>query len=204
MTPEQLAARWLAGVPRFKLHGGNLLPEADAIAAIAQRLAPGDDLVERATAALEGVTPGNWEAVFDRQTWGWLEVDGPSFKIGAPTRATDLTLADEAQRKRDARFIAFTRQWVPEAAARLSALTAELDAAYKAVDENWVTHQRVVAAETEAANMRAILATIVSRCDTAKQQCNDGEPVSAFNLASAILGQIGSYRATLQPSEKPE
>ena len=50
MTPEQLAARWLADVDRiypWAKHQPMMLEE-DALAAIARRLAPGDDLVERA------------------------------------------------------------------------------------------------------------------------------------------------------------
>ena len=129
------AAKVLADVSRHSLDfcdrmeidkDGVWMHVDDAIDAIA-KLGAGDGLVERAEAALEGVTDGPWEAVYNRQTWGWVEVDGPSFKIGAPTQATDLTLADEAQRKRDARFIAFTRQWVPEAAARIAALTAQVE-----------------------------------------------------------------------------
>ena len=49
----------------------------------------------------------------------------------------------------------------------------------------------------ENERLRAIMATIISRCDTAKQQCREGAPVSAFNLACGILGQIGSARAAL-------
>ena len=47
MTPEQLAARWLADCRRFQVPRGVVLYEADALAAIARHLAPGDDLVER-------------------------------------------------------------------------------------------------------------------------------------------------------------
>ncbi|WRH62089.1 MAG: hypothetical protein RSE12_17205 [Fuscovulum sp.] len=61
MTPEQLAARWLADVPRFVHVGEELLREDpngayvhwhDLLPAIARHLAPGGDLVERATAVL--------------------------------------------------------------------------------------------------------------------------------------------------------
>jgi hypothetical protein len=56
MTPTEQAARWLADVPRYTpMDDVFRLPEphireAAAIAAIARHLAPGDDLVERATA----------------------------------------------------------------------------------------------------------------------------------------------------------
>lgn len=57
MTPTEQAARWLADVKRYRVHpkrpnvmftadDGRWLPEADALAAIARHLAPGDDLAE--------------------------------------------------------------------------------------------------------------------------------------------------------------
>jgi hypothetical protein len=181
MNPTEQAARWLADVPRLETWSGNpVIWEADALAAIARHLAPGDDLVERATAAIEGVTEGPWKAAYSK----WepnnfiVQTDHPCRRVLAQFDGDGD--GPDAQSLADARFIAFTRQWVPEAAARLSALRAE------------------------NASTLAILATIVSRCDTAKQQCSDGEPVSAFNLASAILGQIGGYRSTMPTSEKPE
>ena len=57
MTPEQLAARVLADVDRiypWAKHQPMMLEE-DALAAIARHLAPGDDLVERANAALDAL-----------------------------------------------------------------------------------------------------------------------------------------------------
>lgn len=90
-------------------------------------------------ALLQGVTAGPWQAVFDRQTWGWLEVDGPSFKIGAPTRATDLSLADEVQRKTDARFIAAARELVPALRAALD--EAEARARYAETDAGYLRTQ---------------------------------------------------------------
>jgi uncharacterized membrane protein len=52
----------------------------------------------------------------------------------------------------------------------------------------------------ENERLRSILATIVARCDRAKQDCKEGAPVSAFNLASGILGQIGSDAVALRAS----
>lgn len=50
----------------------------------------------------------------------------------------------------------------------------------------------------ENERLRGVLATIVVRCDAAKQQCREGARVSAFNLASGILGQIGSDAVALR------
>ena len=47
MTPEQLAARWLADAHVYRYDTGDLISKADALAAIARHLAPGDELVER-------------------------------------------------------------------------------------------------------------------------------------------------------------
>lgn len=59
-------------------------------------------------------------------------------------------------------------------------------------------------AEAERDRLREILRTIISRADNAKQLCANGYPVSAYNLASAILGQIGSDAATLRHDEGGE
>jgi len=56
-------------------------------------------------------------------------------------------------------------------------------------------------AEAEVERLRDILRTIVSRAEDAKRMCADGHPVSAYNLASGILGQIGSDVATLRSPE---
>ncbi len=64
---------------------------------------------------LDEATPGPWHVERDKQTWGWVDVVGPSFSVGGPTRATDLSLADEAKRLADARLIAMA----PDLAAAL-------------------------------------------------------------------------------------
>jgi len=50
MTTTEQAARWLADVPRYTppYTNGNWITEADALAAIARLIAPGDDLVAQA------------------------------------------------------------------------------------------------------------------------------------------------------------
>ncbi len=83
------------------------LPEVAAIA----RMGAGDGLVAQATAALEGVTDGPWE-----------EVSGDVYAAGA---GSPLALTP-VYHKPNARFIAFARQWVPEAAAHIAALTAQV------------------------------------------------------------------------------
>ena len=63
------------------------------------------------------------------------------------------------------------------------------------------TDERVMALEAENARLRETLRTIVSRCDDAKRLCSDGHPVSAYNVASGILGQIGSDAVALRDME---
>jgi len=124
-----------------------------------------DYLVKQAREVLEDVTAGPWEIVFDRHTWNWLEVDGPSFKIGAPTRATDLSFADEIQRKKDARFIAASRQLVPAMVDRIEELEAKNDNLIDlAVEENrraetaeWCLGERTEELEAEVARLRKVM-----------------------------------------------
>lgn len=146
MTPEQIAARWLADAQRYiyddkgeqfiDTEHGDWIDYYDATAAIARHLTPGDDLVERAEAALEGVTPGPW-LIGNLESY---EGDtGIAFRrVYFPTTAEDEV--QEAHVRGDncdanARFIAFARQWVPKAAARLSALTAQVAEAGKMLAE---------------------------------------------------------------------
>ena len=99
MTPEQLAAKLLADVPRYTFlsdygHLEQFIEETDALAAIARYLAPGDDLVAPATAAL-----ASYDAVDD---WGDTQ-------------------------HRNGAFTAVARPWMREAAARISALSATVE-----------------------------------------------------------------------------
>lgn len=131
------AAKVLEGVPRYgtdpddcdgfiPTKDGSWLDYDETLAAIARHFAQGDDLVEQATAALEGVTEGEWKAAYSK----WepnnfiVQTDHPCRRVlaqfdGDGDGPDDQSLAD-------ARFIAFTRQWVPEAAARIAALTAQV------------------------------------------------------------------------------
>ena len=51
-------------------------------------------------------TKGPWAVERNKRTWGWVDVVGPSLGVGGPTRATDLTLADEVKRIAEAHLIA--------------------------------------------------------------------------------------------------
>ena len=122
------AAKVLAGVPRYTFlsdygHLEQFIEEADAIAAIA-RMGAGDGLAEQATAALEGVTEGEW-GTHHHDNYSEVAAYQPTFNS-----VCDVHMAA------DANFIAFTRQWVPEAAAHIAALTAERDEALESVTNN--------------------------------------------------------------------
>ena len=153
MTPEQLAARWLADVRRhYDDNAERLILEADAIAHLARHLAPGDDLVAQATAALEGVTDGPWEddetgSLFARKDLVCIVTNNKANDYGQ-----DLT---DAECEANLSFIAFARQWVPEAAARIAALTAERDEWRKAYHD---THDLFAQSDEDAASLRARLA----------------------------------------------
>lgn len=147
-----------------------LTAKAAAIAAIAshlaRHLAPGDDLAAQATAALEGVTEGPWEADANENGAFTIDAFDGNTRILC-SRAPWPSYAKASQA--NARFIAFTRQWVPEAAARIAALTATVDglkndnaamtAAHDMLGRYWTAAvERADAAEAEAATLRARLA----------------------------------------------
>lgn len=48
-------------------------------------------------------------------------------------------------------------------------------------------------AADEIKRMHGVLQTIAARANDAKKMCEDGHPISAYNLASGILGQIGAF-----------
>lgn len=110
-------AKVLEGVPRLHpWHNEDAyIKEADALAAIA-RMGAGDGLAEQATAALEGVTEGEW-GTHHHDNYSEVAAYQPTFNS-----VCDVHMAA------DANFIAFTRQWVPEAAAHIAALTAQVKA----------------------------------------------------------------------------
>ena len=81
---------------------------------------------------LDEATPGPWAVERDKRTWGWVDVVGPSFSVGGPTRATNLSVADEAKRLTDARLIALA----PDLAAALLKAEEALDDAIRIAARN--------------------------------------------------------------------
>ena len=68
-------------------------------------------------------TPGPWFVTEDRNTWGWVEVDGPSINVSGPTKATDLTPDDKVIRIAEAHLIAAA----PDLYAALKSLVDAMD-----------------------------------------------------------------------------
>jgi hypothetical protein len=97
---------------------------ATSAAVAARHLAPGDDLVAQATAALEGVTDGPWTIPGQPDK---ICAEGYTKNGAAKTIATVCTPSwmGTSEPWANACFIAFTRQWVPEAAAAITAMSAE-------------------------------------------------------------------------------
>lgn len=80
---------------------------------------------DMARPAVKKKTASDWVVVTDGPAPGWVEVQGPSFKVGGPTTATDLNGEDYAARHADARRIAR----VPDLEAEVLRLTALVEAA---------------------------------------------------------------------------
>lgn len=128
------------------------------------------ELVERATAALEGVTDGPWSVPGQPDK---ICAEGYTRNGMAKTIATVSTPAwmGDAEPWANACFIAFARQWVPEAAAHIAALTAKIEelrgvrrddalellAAHGQAQEAYAAQ---LAAEAEAAALRAKVARL--------------------------------------------
>jgi hypothetical protein len=183
MTPTEQAARWLADVKRHTRlpHAtGNWLLEADTLAAIARHLAPGDDLVERATAALEGVTEGPWA----------YEYTGIGHTVRQPGAYNAIFTVNHAGNyEPDARFIAFARQWVPKAAARISALTAESEMRLQAVQTFSDTADEL---REDNATLRDRLARVERERDDALTFLDN-----AVSKSPQPLKDLGAYLASL-------
>ena len=179
------AAKVLEGVPRcdpfwnrlvmIAAKDGDYVEYDDALAAIA-KLGAGDGLVERAEAALEGVTDGPWAVEYKYGTIRLL-------------MGNEVAMCDEKyypwtpENDKDWHFIAFTRQWVPEAAARIAALTAQVANAQKE-HEGWQSAamklmEKLSAAEAERDALRAK----VARLEGAIDYILDGMAISAPEYA---------------------
>ena len=196
------AAKVLEGVDKYTdIHTTDDLPVVfldEVIAAIA-KLGAGDGLVERATAALEGVTPGKpvqfhpsyceeakgapfseWDSSHDLSV---ILPDGKRYRIGSFRHAAD------------AGFYHFTRQWVPEAAAHIAALTAERDYTHGTNEVLRSENQRL---EAERDALRAK----VARLEGALRLLHDNV-VQAFPTV-ADLGPVANARAALTDGGKHE
>ena len=160
------AAKVLEGVDKYTdIHTTDDLPVVfldEVIAAIA-KLADGDGLVERATAALEGVTEGPWSVPGQPDK---ICTEGYTRNGMAKTIATIASPAwmGHAEPWANACFIAFARQWVPEAAAHIAALTAQnremaLDVLASS-GQAQEAYAAQIAAEAEAAALREQVARL--------------------------------------------
>ena len=57
--------------------------------------------------------------------------------------------------------------------------------------------QEIIRQSEEIERLQEVLRTIAFRAQDAKRLCEEGAPISAYNLASGILGQIGGDVAVL-------
>ena len=217
MTDTTWAAKVLEGVPRLSafqtrdvadratdLTDRKWLRYDDALAAIA-RMGTGDGLVERATAALEGVTPGKpcqfhpsyckeaegtpfseWDSSHDLSV---ILPDGKRYKIG------------HFRHSADAGFDQFARQWVPEAAARISALTATVDRQTQMMDL-WADD--LAEAHKEAATLRARLAAMEGALQPFADAADESDEwgYDDDNQAPVTAGQCRDARAALTDGGK--
>lgn len=143
------------------------------------------DLCGQAEKALEGVTEGPWESSADSDPLPYNVMprvySNPSGgALGATLLAEvgNLTL-DQDEWEANARFIAFTRAWVPAAAAAIRELAAERD--------QWRVDCEEFRRERDAAEAK------VARLEGALADHNDLLR-SAFMIASreGVDGEIGS------------
>ena len=96
-------------------------------------------------------TPGPWAVELNKNAFGWVDVDGPSFSVDGPTMATDLTAADMAQRIADARLIAAA----PDMFAALECLEiAATGAGVPHPKERALLHECITAARAALAKAR--------------------------------------------------
>ena len=129
-----------------------------------------DDIVKRATEALEGVTPGPWIAGphqnDETAQMFWyvyarciiFEVDGSYDEDDDDVVATRLG-RDAKAIQADARFIAAARDLVPDMAAEIAALRAEVEKLTKAKQ---LANARADAAERQARRWRDVADTALA------------------------------------------
>ena len=122
------AEKVLEGVPRHNAQDAKNMTgytsavwlHEDAVVDALAKLGAGDGLVAQATAALEGVTDGPWIVDGEDQGAAW----GMAWSVCKADNILNVK-CDGVDTEENARFIAFARQWVPEAADRIAALTAQ-------------------------------------------------------------------------------
>ena len=59
--------------------------------------------------------------------------------------------------------------------------------------------QEIIRQGEEIERLQEVLRTIAFRAQDAKRLCEEGAPISAYNLASGILGQIGAHLIAANP-----
>ena len=64
--------------------------------------------------------------------------------------------------------------------------------------------QEIIRQGEEIERLQEVLRTIAFRAQDAKRLCEEGAPISAYNLASGILGQIGGDVAVLTAESRQE
>jgi hypothetical protein len=122
--------------------------------------------------ALQGVTPGPWKAAYSK----WepdnfiVQTDHPCRRVlaqfdGDGDGPDDQSLAD-------ARFIAFARAWVPEAAAALTALSAERDEAVNQLDS---ARHNVDVLEKRVTSLAAQVAELTRERDALQYAADEGK-----------------------------
>lgn len=114
------------------------------------------ELIARVEAALDGVTPGPWEADIDGESIAYADIYEASgrkaFHVGS------VTSIPTGEHEANARFIAAARQDVPDLLAALKAVMAERDVMQ--ASGSWYQEKDIDAMQAEAAALRARVAEV--------------------------------------------
>ena len=239
MTPEQLAARWLADLPRFGTRSigtrtfvcqhdeGDFVPLADALAAIARHLAPGDDLAldaEQVSRGAKFMAMALWSELHEKAGSGVLPEKLPKDaadvlrslmqeKLEAAARLSALAPGDDlvAQSGRMLDLAkANSSDDLDECAAYITALLAHI-AALTAERSHWMSEarrtlkdgqdalDRAEAAEAEAATLRDRLARMEEALNAIDALDPEGRigDCSVNAISGLVLRMGGIARAAL-------
>jgi hypothetical protein len=104
-----------------------------------------DDLIDRARAALDGVTPGPW--VHDPKLFSNVYSDDATGSIVATCTGFTYARRPPAVEAANARFIAFARSLVPEMADEIARLRAEVERLREAERTAWIAGRDAAAKE---------------------------------------------------------